>query len=239
MIRNPVLLFTALLASVAPFVSALPTASSSIAKRDAPGDVPTYVQLCPPPTEADFNNTWLDTEFGQNADVVLKNAAQAYNVLVLPIVHNCAKLDKNSSSALTQFYFDYYNAATTIFSIPDDPTSIQEQSNVRDLVCVALEQVQSVIVELTEAAHTPNGTCHDSPPSPHVPTQIVNLNCNLYPGYQPQDRPFFYTEFDSLEDPDITYLAVGFGCRGDLVARMEKRDGRLEKRSKVAKRDKY
>ncbi|KAJ3170765.1 hypothetical protein HDU88_008668 [Geranomyces variabilis] len=233
MTRNPVFVLTALLASVAPLISALPMSSSSaVAARDVPGDVPTYVQVCPPPTDADFNGTWLDLEFGQNADIILKNTAQAYNKLVLPVVHNCGHLEKNSSSALTEFYSDYFFAATTIYSAPNDPTSIQEQSNLRDLVCTALEKVQGVIVEITEAQHTPLGVCRDSPPTPHVPTQIVNVNCNLYPAYQPKDRPFIYTEFDSIEDPDVTYLAVGFGCRGDLVARMERRAVRVEKRDK-------
>ncbi|KAI8919006.1 hypothetical protein DFJ77DRAFT_546504 [Powellomyces hirtus] len=219
----PKLFFTAalLLVSISTtMVSALPT---ELVKRD-----PVYVTNCPAPTEADFAGTWLETSFGHSADVVLKNTAQVYNQLVLPFVHNCFTMEGNVTSALNNFYFQYWLAENTIWSVPDNSSNVFQQADLRDQVCSALEQVQRVVVEVTEAEElTAAGTCRDNPPAAPTTIQIVNYLCNFFPAYLPQDRPYFLPEYDSIVDPEVTYLAEGFGCRGQLVKRMQKREQRI------------
>ncbi|KAJ3024127.1 hypothetical protein HKX48_006483 [Thoreauomyces humboldtii] len=185
----------------------------------------TLVTICAPPTEAELAGTWLSTSVGQSADVILKNTALVYNQLVLPEVHNCFHLDGNVSVALSTFYAIYSAAEIAIHATAANDTDIFAKAALRDTVCTAIETVQALVVSLTEARWSDTTEiCKDDPPAPEATTQIVNYNCNLYPAYQPQDRPYFLPELDQIAHPKITYLAQGFGCRGNLVRRMEVRE---------------
>ncbi|KAJ3020860.1 hypothetical protein HKX48_000090 [Thoreauomyces humboldtii] len=214
------LFFAAATLAAAPFVTARPRPSDIIIR-----DQQTLVTVCDPPTSDELAGTWLNTTFGQSADAVLLNTASVYNRQVLQNVHNCLSLDGNVSVALTEFYIAYWSAELVLHDTPADSTDVFARSNLLDTVCDAIESVQTLLVTVTEAQFS-DGVCLDATPAPAADTQIVNFNCD-YPGYQPADRPYLTPELDTSDDPKVTYLAVGYGCRGNLVKRMARRDQRM------------
>ncbi|KAJ3013550.1 hypothetical protein HKX48_005709 [Thoreauomyces humboldtii] len=160
---------------------------SSVPIHTAAPEPPTIViaaNTCPPPAATEVAGTWLATDFGQSADDILGNSAQAYNQLVLPWVAGCSSLDDATDDArefahghifslsmmlvadlspvafyhpVTNFYALYSSAEDTLHSA-NDTSAPRQRALVSDAVCQALEAVEALVTEVTVAKFG-NGVC--------------------------------------------------------------------------------
>ncbi|KAI8818684.1 uncharacterized protein EV422DRAFT_161967 [Fimicolochytrium jonesii] len=158
----------------------------------------------------DLEGTWLDEEFGQSLDNLLKQAASAYNRIIYPIVGPCVELDAEINEDLQKFYNYYYIAEAGIHG-PASLSDVHKQGILTDQVCDALEAVEVVISQIGE--HKEESCIHYGGLG-----QITAIYPCLAPAYPSSPRPYLIPELDLIEAPNIKNVRQGLGCRGEVVA---------------------